>query len=75
MPCALPWEALFQTITGNIQIRWIDDPVHCDVGWEPFATDFGMSVFGTFETCRPALMMSVHWGRPEVIVAGSKRRF
>ena len=21
MPCALPWEALFQTITGNIQIR------------------------------------------------------
>jgi hypothetical protein len=30
---------------------------------------------GTFETCQPALLMSVHQGRPEVIGRGSKRRF
>jgi hypothetical protein len=27
-----------------------------------------MSLIGTFETCRRALNMSVHWGRPEVVV-------
>src|SRR6266436_2720569 len=34
-----------------------------------------MSPVGTIETCRPALMMSVHRGRPEVAGSGSKRRF
>ena len=28
-----------------------------------------MSPFGTFETCRPILPMSVHGGRPEVCPA------
>jgi len=30
--------------------------------------------FGTFETCRADLMMSVDWGRPEVAGWRSKRR-
>ena len=30
------------------------------------------SVVGTFETCRPALRMSVYRGRPEVVGARSK---
>jgi hypothetical protein len=30
---------------------------------------------GTFETCRPALNMSGHRGRPEVTGRNSKRRF
>jgi hypothetical protein len=25
------------------------------------------TVFGTFETCRPALKKSGYWGRPEVV--------
>ncbi len=33
------------------------------------------SVVGTFETCRAALKLSVHRGRPEVIGARPKRRF
>jgi hypothetical protein len=33
------------------------------------------SGFGTFETCRRTLRMSVYWGRPEVIGRVSKRRF
>jgi hypothetical protein len=31
-------------------------------------------VYGTFETCRPTLKMSVYRGRPEVIGAQSNRR-
>jgi hypothetical protein len=31
------------------------------------------SAFGTFETCRPALRMSVYQGRPAVIGARSER--
>src|SRR5216684_8267853 len=34
-----------------------------------------MPAFGTFETCRPTLMMSVHRGRPEVAGRLPKRRF
>lgn len=34
-----------------------------------------MSPIGTFEVSRRALRMSVEQGRPEVIGAGSKRRF
>ena len=30
---------------------------------------------GTFETCQPTLMMSVHRGRPEVADRLPKRRF
>jgi hypothetical protein len=33
-----------------------------------------MSPIGTFETCRPALKMSVYWGRPEATGRRSKRR-
>src|SRR5258708_34138161 len=33
------------------------------------------SHFGTFETCRRTLRMSVYWGRPEAIGARLKRRF
>jgi tetratricopeptide (TPR) repeat protein len=33
-----------------------------------------MSEFGTFETCRPVPLMSVHGGRPEVIGASPNRR-
>jgi DnaJ-class molecular chaperone len=32
------------------------------------------AAYGTFETCRPMLPMSVHRGRPEVIGASSNRR-
>ena len=32
------------------------------------------SAFGTFETCRPALKMSVHRGRSEVTGGRSERR-
>jgi hypothetical protein len=31
--------------------------------------------FGTFETCRGGLLMSVHRGGPEEIGRGLKRRF
>jgi hypothetical protein len=34
-----------------------------------------MSAFGTFETCRRTLRMSVDPGRPEVTSRRSKRRF
>jgi hypothetical protein len=38
------------------------------------STASGMSLVGTFETCQPALRMSVHRGRPEVVGPRSNRR-
>src|ERR1700737_746421 len=39
-----------------------------------WSNETATSVIGTFETCRLALMMSVHWGRSEVADPTSKRR-
>ena len=36
---------------------------------------FGMTAFGTFETCRPTRITSVHSGRPKVVGTQPERRF